>query len=196
MLPSERVVAPRTGAPEHSRRASAPIAPEQLACAAEVSERLVGSPAFKAGGTGDPRPAGSIPVHLREPMATLACRRFRPVTWSRRRARIRCAGWLFGDPWRGKDPQAMTSPLAEQAAPGSVVIGACRRRTRRRPRDLARLAMPPHTAARSCRYRRPHQAHVDHDRPAPSPVRRAGRIGQRRAGWTVSAPPPIQRCSR
>jgi len=32
----------------------------------EVSERLVGSPAFKAGGTGDPRPAGSIPVHLRQ----------------------------------------------------------------------------------------------------------------------------------
>ncbi len=31
----------------------------------EVSEYLVGSPAFKAGGTGDPRPAGSIPVHLR-----------------------------------------------------------------------------------------------------------------------------------
>jgi len=33
----------------------------------EVSEYLVGSPAFKAGGTGDPRPAGSIPVHLRQP---------------------------------------------------------------------------------------------------------------------------------
>jgi len=32
----------------------------------EVSEYLVGSPAFKAGGTGDPRPAGSIPVHLRQ----------------------------------------------------------------------------------------------------------------------------------
>ena len=31
----------------------------------EVSGHLVGSPAFKAGGTGDPRPAGSIPVHLR-----------------------------------------------------------------------------------------------------------------------------------
>ena len=31
----------------------------------EVSERLVGSPAFKAGGMGDPCPAGSIPVHLR-----------------------------------------------------------------------------------------------------------------------------------
>ena len=30
-----------------------------------MSEYLVGSPAFKAGGTGDPRPAGSIPVHLR-----------------------------------------------------------------------------------------------------------------------------------
>ena len=36
-----------------------------LPSATEVSERLVGSPAFKAGGTGDPRPAGSIPVHLR-----------------------------------------------------------------------------------------------------------------------------------
>ncbi len=32
----------------------------------EVSERLVGSPAFKAGGMGDPCPAGSIPVHLRQ----------------------------------------------------------------------------------------------------------------------------------
>ena len=30
-----------------------------------MSGYLVGSPAFKAGGTGDPRPAGSIPVHLR-----------------------------------------------------------------------------------------------------------------------------------
>lgn len=33
---------------------------------AEVSEHLVGSAAFKAVGTGDPRPAGSIPVHLRQ----------------------------------------------------------------------------------------------------------------------------------
>ena len=32
----------------------------------EVSGHLVGSPAFKAGGTGAPRPAGSIPVHLRQ----------------------------------------------------------------------------------------------------------------------------------
>src|SRR5438132_3999610 len=32
----------------------------------EVSGLLVGSPAFKAGGTGAPRPAGSIPVHLRQ----------------------------------------------------------------------------------------------------------------------------------
>ena len=37
-----------------------------LPCLSEVSERLVGSPAFKAGGTSDPRPAGSIPVHLRQ----------------------------------------------------------------------------------------------------------------------------------
>ncbi len=34
--------------------------------AMEVSEYLVGSPAFKAGDTGDPRMAGSIPVHLRQ----------------------------------------------------------------------------------------------------------------------------------
>jgi methionine-rich copper-binding protein CopC len=37
----------------------------RLAVHMEVSEYLVGSPAFKAGGTGDPRTAGSIPVHLR-----------------------------------------------------------------------------------------------------------------------------------
>ncbi len=36
-----------------------------LAFHPEVSGYLVGPPAFKAGGTGDPRPAGSIPVHLR-----------------------------------------------------------------------------------------------------------------------------------
>ena len=35
----------------------------------EVSEYLVGSPAFKAGDTGDPRMAGSIPVHLRQKSA-------------------------------------------------------------------------------------------------------------------------------
>ena len=50
-------------------------------CGREVSERLVGSPAFKAGGTGDPRPAGSIPVHLRRagPIAA-ACAGTWPVT--------------------------------------------------------------------------------------------------------------------
>ena len=35
----------------------------------EVSEYLVGSAAFKAVGTGDPRAAGSIPVHLRHTTA-------------------------------------------------------------------------------------------------------------------------------
>jgi RNA polymerase sigma factor (sigma-70 family) len=38
----------------------------------EVSGYLVGSPAFKAGGTGDPRPAGSIPVHLRHTQSNRA----------------------------------------------------------------------------------------------------------------------------
>ena len=46
--------------------------PVWLPSSTEVSERLVGSPAFKAGGTGDPRPAGSIPVHLRHlPIAAI-----------------------------------------------------------------------------------------------------------------------------
>ena len=39
---------------------------DQLASGAEVSGDLVAPPAFKAGGTGDPCPAGSIPVHLRQ----------------------------------------------------------------------------------------------------------------------------------
>ncbi len=34
----------------------------------EVYEYLVGSPAFKAGVRGDPSQAGSIPVHLRQPI--------------------------------------------------------------------------------------------------------------------------------
>ena len=41
------------------------IRADQVASAAEVSGYLVGSPAFKAGGRGDPTTAGSIPVHLR-----------------------------------------------------------------------------------------------------------------------------------
>jgi hypothetical protein len=41
------------------------FAARQLASKAEMSGYLVGSAAFKAVGTGDPRPAGSIPVHLR-----------------------------------------------------------------------------------------------------------------------------------
>ena len=41
----------------------------------EVSVRLVGSAAFKAVGTSEPRPAGSIPVHLRQ----FAARRVRAV---------------------------------------------------------------------------------------------------------------------
>ena len=43
-----------------------PAPGDQLASAAEVSGDLVAPPAFKAGGTGDPCPAGSIPVHLRQ----------------------------------------------------------------------------------------------------------------------------------
>jgi hypothetical protein len=52
------------------RAESAAFCPEfaarQLASNPEMSGYLVGSAAFKAVGTGDPRPAGSIPVHLRQ----------------------------------------------------------------------------------------------------------------------------------
>ena len=41
----------------------------------EVSEYLVGSPAFKAGDTGDPRMAGSIPVHLRHSLSRVSLSR-------------------------------------------------------------------------------------------------------------------------
>ena len=50
----------------------------------EVSGYLVGSAAFKAVGTGDPRPAGSIPVHLRcEIHGHGALLRRDPAPWSR-----------------------------------------------------------------------------------------------------------------
>ena len=51
--------------PRSWRHASASI--DRVTSAAEVSGYLVGSPAFKAGGRGDPTTAGSIPVHLRHP---------------------------------------------------------------------------------------------------------------------------------
>ena len=50
-------------------------ASDPLRCRSEVSGHLVGSTAFKAAGTGAPRPAGSIPVHLRhQPLRSVAPR--------------------------------------------------------------------------------------------------------------------------
>jgi hypothetical protein len=49
-----------------------PNADRALGSLVEVSGYLVGSAAFKAVGTGDPRPAGSIPVHLRQRRSTPA----------------------------------------------------------------------------------------------------------------------------
>ena len=46
---------------------------EAIVSSAEVSGHLVGSAAFKAVGTGDPRPAGSIPVHLRQRSTRSEC---------------------------------------------------------------------------------------------------------------------------
>ena len=46
----------------------------------EVSGHLVGSPAFKAGGRGDPTTAGSIPVHLRHPSGQTVSRSRAPVS--------------------------------------------------------------------------------------------------------------------
>src|SRR5262249_54623808 len=54
-----------------------------LSCRAEVSGHLVGSTAFKAAGTGGPRPAGSIPVHLRRSTWAFATEKAAVVTsWS------------------------------------------------------------------------------------------------------------------
>ena len=57
--------------PSRARRYTCP---DQLTSAAEVSGYLVGSPAFKAGGRGDPTTAGSIPVHLRQRFNSLELR--------------------------------------------------------------------------------------------------------------------------
>jgi len=72
--PVDALPSARCAARPHARRdiscpgaGSCPAFQESwLASPAEVSEYLVGSAAFKAVGTGDPRPAGSIPVHLRQ----------------------------------------------------------------------------------------------------------------------------------
>ncbi len=54
-----------------------------LASSAEVSGYLVGSTAFKAVGTSDPRPAGSIPVHLRQqPAGQMLFRPTKDADWS------------------------------------------------------------------------------------------------------------------
>lgn len=61
-------------------------------CDTEVSGRLVGSAAFKAVGTGDPRPAGSIPVHLRD----RGSGRSRPFTKvALTRGNVRNGSWTF-----------------------------------------------------------------------------------------------------
>src|SRR4051794_25562433 len=53
------------------------LASDQVTSGTEVSGYLVGSPAFKAGGRGDPTPAGSIPVHLRHGGGTMTTMRTR-----------------------------------------------------------------------------------------------------------------------
>ena len=81
----------------------------------EVSVRLVGSAAFKAVGTSDPRPAGSIPVHLRQ-----------FVMWNAR-ALVACAlGFLlvappataFADPAQPGN----TESIVESVEPASDVV--------------------------------------------------------------------------
>ncbi len=75
--------------------------------AREVSGHLVGSPAFKAGGTGDPRPAGSIPVHLRQPVGH---RGATPAHGQKNRVR-RCMSSCKGGPTR--------RPLKPESGPAS-----------------------------------------------------------------------------
>ena len=83
--------------------------PDQVGWPAEVSGYLVGSPAFKAGGTGDPRPAGSIPVHLRQDVG--------------RRTRVRRGPGAAGSLDRG------TTELFAQAGCRAAVASSRRRKS-------------------------------------------------------------------
>jgi hypothetical protein len=69
--------------------------------AVEVSGHLVGSAAFKAVGTGDPCPAGSIPVHLRHHV-------------------LRRAEWWEHVPGAARATGAYVGSLDGREGPGSV----------------------------------------------------------------------------
>ena len=94
----------------HGKRTAGPPFSEGPAPAAsvagvlEVSGHLVGSPAFKAGGRGDPTTAGSIPVHLRHsPLVSGPRRSADPLP------RCHCSGdatWTWPGPRSGESARA------------------------------------------------------------------------------------------
>lgn len=86
----------------------------------EVSEYLVGSAAFKAVGTGDPRPAGSIPVHLRQRFRGRPPRTHPMVAWS----------------------PTETQPTAGRRVLAPTVVEQLRRRREDQPADIDKLPTP------------------------------------------------------
>jgi len=187
--------------------------PPPLASAAEVSGHLVGSTAFKAAGTGDPRPAGSIPVHLRQsvhgrPPRSAEIALTRVFVPSRRWAFVDVRGALLSGllictPWvpgpatdreRARGPVGRASPSGSFASLGAGYgtcdMGGIRRRgTDRRAgvRAVARwIVERPGEGARAA---------------VRSPVRRGGRRGpcrsasstRRRAGSCRSRSGPRYR---
>ena len=94
----------------------------------EVSEHLVGSAAFKAVGTGDPRPAGSIPVHLRQSIPGHGvCLATRRTPWSRIRGRV---GAVYDDEHVSR--QRCNQPQSRPLDVRDVSRGENRRRLGRR----------------------------------------------------------------
>ena len=122
----------------------------------EVSEYLVGSPAFKAGDTGDPRMAGSIPVHLRHswPLAKngggAACRRKAksgreaPSIRAAERKRLFARTGFAASFCRGRNPSPSGSSMLggwPEAGSARTGFAASFRRTARSEPEGSRLAL-------------------------------------------------------
>ena len=112
----------------------------------EVSGHLVGPAAFKAVGTGDPRPAGSIPVHLRK--SRVSCDSAGGATgegtFGRQIGRAARSGQQVDGPWVGQRRRGQGAVAVDPGRLDRVGGGLHGRRPRRRgtraatPRDGAR----------------------------------------------------------
>ena len=104
------------------------FAARQLMSKTEMSGYLVGSAAFKAVGTGDPRPAGSIPVHLRQSSPGHgAFLIVRLAPWSREAVVVgflggtRCSGLTGALIGLDRSPTQQCDVIASSASSGNVL---------------------------------------------------------------------------